>query len=159
MTQEEQKVQELLKPRVKVIAPWPEMERWLARVGDILTDPGGNETVRNQNDDAVPTFEWETFPHLFRKLEWFDERDIEDMPDYVRCISEFHRIIKEGRVYKVVSKGSFDDDMELNMRASKYWCFVEGYERRLNYSHFVPATSADYTAYIEKQPTTLNQGV
>lgn len=74
---------DLLKPRNKVIGPYPEMERHNVKVGDILTEGTRYETTRNQNGDAVFTFEWETFPNIFRKLEWHEDREPDQMPQYV----------------------------------------------------------------------------
>lgn len=125
-------IQELLKPRVKVIAPWPEMERWLARVGDILTDPGGNETVRNQNGDAVPAFEWETFPHLFRKLEWHEERNPDEL------IGAFAKR-KDGKHVTRINAPISNDG------AFFVW---DNMKNSVPFSDYLPATAAEYNSYI-----------
>lgn len=59
---------ELLKPRVIVIADYP---RCPHRIGDIL--PGGLSLAK-------------TYPLLFRVLSWHEYRRVEDMPHYVRHV-------------------------------------------------------------------------
>ena len=70
-------VAELLKPRFKVIADYPESK---FKVGEIIqltwNDPfpdkyGGYETFYNK------------YPHLFKKLEWWEDRKESEMPQYV----------------------------------------------------------------------------
>ncbi len=69
---------ELLKPRYKCIAGWPHMELENISVGDVLylKNAGNSEDVWNSMLSI--------FPHLFRKLEWWEERLPEDMPQYVK---------------------------------------------------------------------------
>jgi hypothetical protein len=79
-------VEELLKPRYKVIADYPDSEKF-CKVGEILDrnwawhDGEGNERLVSE------------YPHLFKKLEWWEDRRIEDMPVYVRDVVE-RRIMK-----------------------------------------------------------------
>jgi len=64
---------ELLNPRFEVIAEYPRCE---FKKGDIIERP-------NFNLDFVATA-WieykEKFPHLFKKLNWWEHRSVEDMP-------------------------------------------------------------------------------
>ena len=73
----------LLTPRYRVENPYPEMGRHNIEVGDILTD-NSITAVTNQNGDAIFAFEWETFPNIFKPLSWWEERALEDMPEYVK---------------------------------------------------------------------------
>ncbi len=85
--------EELLKPRRKVIAPYPGSP---FKVGDILYwhrtgESGfGNDGFysRSSHYEIVVTLyppgEIDTMPHLFKKLEWWEERKTEDMPEYVK---------------------------------------------------------------------------
>ena len=63
--------EELLKPRYKVIADYPFMQ-WA--LGQIILLTTGNDG----------DYYFEKFPHLFKKLEWWEERKPEDMPEYVK---------------------------------------------------------------------------
>lgn len=68
--------EELLRPRYKVIADYPSTF-W--SIGDII-DP---EELHTQ---------FEKYPHLFQKLEWWQERGIDDMPEYVKFFNNVYRI-------------------------------------------------------------------
>lgn len=140
-------VEELLRPRYKVIADYPNSE---FEVGTIINFPNkrdyytGNdewesEFVRDKNQGGQFKFcikKIEPFPHLFKKLEWWEDRAIEDMPEYVR--------FKE-RVLKVSRWLSDIEDVENG------WCeLVErGYD--CHTSHLLPATESEYTNYINSK--------
>lgn len=72
-------VEDLLKPRYLVIADYPSNIDKVGTVYEIdLSDGHGVD------------FEMtcKKYPHLFRKLEWWEERAIEDMPEYVKQRSD-----------------------------------------------------------------------
>lgn len=64
---------ELLKPRYKVIADYPESPY---KIGDIEVDRGWSDTLHLKD-----------FPAIFKPLAWWEERGEEDMPNYLRIIS------------------------------------------------------------------------
>jgi len=73
------KAEQLLKPRFEVIANYPDSN---LSIGDVLTKNlsvygTGNpqEFVRNPMD----------YPHLFRKLNWWEKRTKEEMPKRLTC--------------------------------------------------------------------------
>lgn len=75
--------QELLKPRYEVIADFP--KNW-NKVGDIIEYSIGQPQILYLNGkDTVPI---ENYPHLFKRLEWWEERRPEDMPEYVKVLGE-----------------------------------------------------------------------
>jgi hypothetical protein len=80
---------ELMKPRYKVIADWPNMPDSV-KVGDIVNH---NAVFR---DNSLCS----SFPHLFKKLEWWHERREEDLPKYIGVKNEhgvfiwIHPIVK-----------------------------------------------------------------
>ncbi len=67
---------ELLEPRYEVIADYPGNEN---KVGSILVCP-------KYGEDFTVDF-WvssnDKYPHLFRKMDWWEGRSVEDMPDKV----------------------------------------------------------------------------
>jgi hypothetical protein len=63
----------LLKPRWKVIAEWPGME--IFSVGDITDLHVVHVGSLGYRPDG--------FPHLFKKLEWWEERKPKEMPEYI----------------------------------------------------------------------------
>jgi argonaute-like protein implicated in RNA metabolism and viral defense len=71
------KIEELLQPRFKVIANFPDSTR---NIGDIIYVDNKKEKYWSENYEK-----WlSTFPHLFKKLEWFEDRKIEDLPEYLK---------------------------------------------------------------------------
>lgn len=147
MTQEEQKIQELLKPRYKVLIDFPGSP---FNIGNILYRQDDDETLF-QSKSAVRTISPnvrhpQLYPDVFRRLEWWELREATEYPEYVRFEKE-NSYSRCGKVIKMnelkVSKGGFGivyhDD-------GTWWA-----------TDCLPATSAEYQAYIEKQPTTHNQ--
>lgn len=65
------KAEELMKPRFEIIADYPNND--LGEVGQI---------IYRDWCYRINGLEWRIsdFPHLFRKLNWWEHRDIEDMP-------------------------------------------------------------------------------
>jgi len=76
--------EELLKPRWKVIADFPFNTYY--KVGGVITDDR-LMAARNETGHAVFACEWNDYPNIFRKLKWWEERNIEDMPEYVKMLS------------------------------------------------------------------------
>lgn len=73
-------VEELLRDRYKVVAPWPNMwGDYKMKVGDILTATDMVEVEDNKVFISAKEF-LKRYPHLFKKLEWYEERNLEDMP-------------------------------------------------------------------------------
>lgn len=64
--------EELLKPRFEIIADYP--NNYLGRIGDVLDN---RQFSRNWN--------LSDFPHLFKKLNWWEHRKVEDMPKKLIC--------------------------------------------------------------------------
>ena len=70
--------EELLRRRWKVIADYPKS---VYNVGDILNGGWRSEDLIYCDTDGP---RWSHYPHLFKELEWWEERAIEDLPDYVK---------------------------------------------------------------------------
>lgn len=93
--------EELLIPRFKCIAPLPfQPEKDMYNVGDIFTD-NGKTVVKNQNGDPVYPVVWQEYPHLFKPLQWYEDRRLEEMPVYVKCTATPDQRIMPGRVLKI----------------------------------------------------------
>lgn len=131
-------VEGLLKPRYKVIADYPQS---IWKVGESL--PEFPPTWCAENLDK--------FPKIFRKLEWYEERKEEDMPDYLKRIKfaellSWHNI--ELNEVVEVSKWIYQEKIGL--------CFFTKTEdnSQLNYdlSCFVPATYEEYLQYNNQLP-------
>jgi hypothetical protein len=75
------KAEELMKPRFEIIANYPDND--FGKVGEIL-DRDWCKYINGNEEEGI---EWKIsdFPHLFRKLNWWECRKIEDMPRRLIC--------------------------------------------------------------------------
>lgn len=128
-------VADLMINRYKVIADYPESKY---QVGFILTQIAG--VTYRVNDSPFPTAinNIDKYPHLFRKLAWYEEGDVKDMPEYVKED-------KTGKVYKLLDEsqdnrmyGHRSDEMEL--RIFKYSVGYLGQK-------YSPASQHDYETF------------
>lgn len=80
-------IEELLKPRWKVIADFP------CNVGHDVGEIISEYKYKSEPDCCFIEIDLDgkifgicpdDYPHLFRKLKWWEEREIEDMPNYIR---------------------------------------------------------------------------
>lgn len=79
-------VEEILRPRYKVIADYP-MSKMYFNIGDVLYWNQQHDSYRIDDKKVSMAKETvESYPHLFKRLEWWEERKPEDMPEYVKCI-------------------------------------------------------------------------
>jgi len=128
-------IDDLLRPRYKVIADYPDNE---FEVGEILPD----DVVSNEEDEILK------YPHLFKKLEWWEERQISEMPEYVK-LPAWHDE-NETEFLHVDGKNSWHHFNEAGYFGIKHRSgggLYVGYER----SKFLPATEADFINYQKQQ--------
>jgi len=128
---------ELLKPRYKIIAPWPNMPASLL-VGKILTlDKFGSGKWWHEWTDDEPIHIDEgckKYSANLKLLEWWEERAVEEMDSvkYVKDIGDVEIFNCEctytGMVYIKSNKGNGD-------------------MRYTSLKHFLPATIEEYNAY------------
>lgn len=129
--------EELLLPRLITIA---EDTSGNLKVGEIFgfdDEFGIHWTSKN----AFTPEEITRFPHLFRKLDWWEHRNIEDMPEYVREDSG------NGYLYKV-EKYTITEDGSMKM------LLENGYNYYCNKNvmwFFQPATEQEYIEYINQK--------
>lgn len=165
--------EELLKPRYKVIATWPGMHAEPFHLGQIISlQPYEDEDYKGFIHIPIKhipgSFMREGFfsgyPHLFKKMEWFEERTIEEMPEYVKVIRE--DCIKDTGLYCKVFRWTVFDD-KFPTVAGQYGAELEGYTPlylvrtelnfagqvygRLNAFNLQPATIAEYEQYINQK--------
>lgn len=84
---------------------------------------GGNAFTKERLDK---------YPHLFRKLEWWEKRQESEMPEYVKA--------KSG-VFKVSGWGANNSQVHLKDHQS--------YDMT---KFFLPATKSEYDQYIKSKP-------
>lgn len=133
-------VEELLKPRYRVIADYPGSA---FQIDQIIVPELVNE--RHEFPSGV-ILKLTAFPHLFRKLEWWEDRKPEEMPEYVEYA-------ENGMVAKV-----HHFDLETT---SPWFMYLEGGVHpycpggsALENTHWIPATHDEYLAYINSATPT-----
>jgi len=134
---------DLLKPRYKVIADYPfsyyDVDSIL--LFDFYHTPNG---VVHFNE----------YPHLFKKLEWYEERKVEDMPDYLKfeerlSITSYGDDV-EPEIHKV--KKHWDTSMTNDWRNKDIRCFIsEWHNTTYYYGAFIPATEQEYLSFINQK--------
>lgn len=95
----------------------------------------------------IPEAEIKKCPEIFRKLEWHEERDASEMPEYVKpdpngALEQFR---SKKTIYKV--RRWVRDDNNL-------WCEV-GKHDHIHVNHIIPATSSEYNNYNNAQKIQL----
>jgi len=115
-------IQELLKPRYLVNTPWFPSNNYQS--GDIVTP------------DKFTGWHPKYYPVIFRRLDWWEYRDVKDMPEYVKQIMGTNK----GKVYKIA-------DPSQNGR-------IWHEEREIEYGYFLryaglfePATETQFNDY------------
>lgn len=123
---------ELLEPRYKVIAAYPDMPKD-APVGFVYDFTTGNW------DKRWATF-MEEYPHLFRKMAWHENREINKMPMYLRFESSADKEVAKVRKYCTSSYHY------------GWGCYLEGersHRRFLSECDLFPSTEEAYTKYFK----------
>lgn len=91
-------IEELLKPRIKVIERWPDMDKNKYYVGQIITLPcyerSSKQWFIQDEESKIYDAYFDSYPHLFKRLEWWQERDEKDMPEYLKYKSKIIKIDK-----------------------------------------------------------------
>ena len=134
----------LLAPRYKVIAEWPDMSEDF-EIGKIL------------NGQAVYATEhckvrMSAFPHLFKKLEWWEERKVEEMPEYVKQTGIYSNGKPLPDWYLKVKKHFNAGNGEWRDDSIKIFCAYPDNRSigiSMNYAGFEPTTEPEYLSYIE----------
>lgn len=119
--------EELLKPRWKVIANFPYT---YYKVGEIIGD-----TFRLTCEDYIK-HNCSEYPAIFQKLEWYEEKQLEQLPLYIRKTST-------GDIYKVIDwfKPSTFVCISLNEDGNRYYQLARWFE---------PATKQEYEEWSTK---------
>lgn len=147
--------EQLLTPRYKVVADYPASPY---NVGDILIfweiSQGYDESKRPITLDLQEEHGWEIqrrvdeeefkkFPHIFKPLQWWEERKLEEMPQYIR-------LTRIGLVKKVEKwhTGLRCFDAMHEGRIYPYDIETPAHELEQRY---MPATESEYLTYINSK--------
>lgn len=148
--------EELLRPRIKCIADFWDNPFKVGEVIQFIQEREYHDffTGELQGKDWLTDFlpddptvirymywmrKFTPLPHLFRRLEWWEERDVKDMPEYVKTIYD-------GRVRKV-NKYDFKNNI-IWMDYSEGNC---QFTLNAYLSARLPATKQDYLTYTSNQ--------
>lgn len=134
--------EELLKPRYKVIADYPFNRHFPLNEIFVLEFKEERTHVSNTGEPyaliepkqglplAWMESEFNQYPHIFKKLEWWEERKVEDMPQYVKFIDG-------GEVINL-------KDADIHY---KYGFLLKNEIHSFEYVDFLPATEQEYIDY------------
>jgi len=136
------KIEELLKPRYKVVAEFPRMEDFEGcEVDNIIV--------------AEDNMWYENYPHLFKKLGWWEDRKREDMPMYLKrtgMVDDNDNPLPDW--YLKVKKHFNYGNGEWRDNSVHIFCIDPSertYGTGLFYSEFEPCTEDEYLSNLVKQ--------
>jgi hypothetical protein len=148
-------IDELLKPRYKVIAdyPQPPFTNDLYNVGNEHIFIEGDLLIQSTVNGALTFRRYgrlghmsvgvpccahpEKFPKIFKKLQWWEDRKLHEMPRYVKCIATPDQKIIPGDVFKLawIEPGWGTDHVHTIF---------------LYTNCYIPATESEYNTYTNK---------
>lgn len=117
-------VEELLKPRYKVIADYPNSR---LRNGQILNIEGDENDIDG----------FAKYPHLFQKLEWWEERSFDLAGMYIRAGE-----LAKRHIYYKLKRSDRYGFWEMTSRGYDYYYPING---------CYPATKEEYDQFINTQ--------
>lgn len=135
--------EDLMKPRYKCVQDYPDA---LAPIGTVLNlqyddrQKQWEYTYAEHDGMYSKSEDWfKEWPHLFKSLSWWEDREPEDMPEYVSTIGK-------NSFYKVYFIHQWVDwDGEFQMIDE------DGEVVGANFRHFTPATQSSYDQYINSK--------
>lgn len=127
--------EQLLKPRYKVIADYPKS---IYNIGDIINAGTTSEDCIYCDRDGP---RMRQYPHLFKPLQWWEERKGDEPPMYIRSNGIVYRVDKWSK--------SFQDIHWLGCLVNK--------TKYISCEELTPATDAEYEAYTQTT-NQLNHG-
>jgi len=113
-------IEQLLKPRFKIIADYPGNVR---EIGSISTEIHTAEYFRK-------------FPSNFRELQWWEEREVSEMPEYVIMNHQSKKVMKVFKHFVLATHGCG---------------FINEQKKTKSYVNYLPATPADYENYLKQK--------
>lgn len=144
--------EELLKPRYKVIARWPDMARDKFFEGQIiqLIQLAGEQACTRIGNSTLYDAWFDGFPHLFKKLEWWEERAESDMPGYISLNPE--NTTGGPEVFKVLAAKK-DESGRLGINHTFPVDENNPFDDFVDVKYFLPATEEEYNAYNSQKQT------
>lgn len=140
-------VEELMKPRRKVIADYPGARFPVGEILHVCQSVQEADELKPQKGHSAVMNEYgqfDKYPHLFKPLEWHEDRELNEMPEYVKVNTGKTRLFL-GNVLKVRF-------WKLNVAKNMYCSLEEDLGAladlfRYDPGTFTPATETEYNEY------------
>ena len=126
-------VEELLSPRYRIIGDYPNSPYQL------------NSTIEIDKDPLYKEAWYDDYPNIFQKREWWHERKIGDMPDYMKVIKTITETGYAGNFMNdVCTKNQVIYCSEKDkFHTSIYNDFINSYSG-IDLKYFIPITKEEY---------------
>jgi hypothetical protein len=140
---DQQRIDELMKPRYKVISKYPGSEDW-EDIDAIIKIPDSRYKYADRKGTVCGVELFDSYPNIYERLKWWEERKPEEMPEYIKC--ERHIRIEKGTILKA--------NWELCYVGTPYECICHRGcypDYWIDAEYFSPATEAEYNEYIKSK--------
>lgn len=140
----------LLAPRYKVIADYPRskftvgdpLEKYVFKTSELgVYTYVTNIEIPLQGANEKPEYV-ESMPHIFKPLSWWEDRNPDDMPEYVKK--------NNGEVYKIKEWDGTSNPYVL-VDTKYHTGYVSGCTETPIYLPYLPSTIEEYTSFINNQ--------
>lgn len=139
--------EELLKPRYKVMSDWPGRKDFV--VGEVVTldkdftpEYKKYEIEDCQGKRVYITSFFEMFPLQFKPLPWYAEREVSEMPEYVKSVEGI--VYRTGWIQGVITENG-QQPMKMKLGNGKVdWQVIPNIM-----SFYEPATHEQYIQYTQ----------
>lgn len=130
----------LMKPRYKVIADYPCRPHPIGHILEFSGDHYDSQSLFRLpgSDHRYPEKKFKEYPHLFQSLQWWEDRELHELPEYVKCIKTPDQKIFPGMVIKVAW-------------CSKTWGTDHVRSVILDTNCYEPADENDYTEWLKRE--------
>lgn len=138
-------VNDLLKPRYRVIADYPGNKFLIGEI--FIQNPNGSWSDKSKAwaSKMMPNFD--KYPHLFIKLDWWEYRKTKEMPEYLK--SHNKPINHESRLSNCLIRCGQDEFWNSSKFTNNSKGFVTAYGG-IMIECFNPATREEYETYQNK---------
>lgn len=130
--------EELLQPRYRVIANFPQQNSPIGHIYELKK----MELAKMGTIEEMEKY-FNQYPALFKKVEWWENREVKDLPQYLKCIETPDQKISVGQILKI--KDYFGDDLGYCGRSED----VQENICVLNTNCYVPATEEEFENYLK----------
>jgi hypothetical protein len=132
---------DLMKPQYMVNLDYPKSEYVVGQVIDYNNFSG---SITSKTFCEI----YDKYPVIFRKMKWFEGKDIEDLPRYVSVHPDSECCLNKTIIYEVYKWNKWND----SFHRYKHYAKVIGFEEHdFSISHFLPATEQEYLDYSSKK--------